>query len=132
MYMRKIKLLPVLAMLLFVATAISAQASKPGAIGGYVKDARNRAPLVEAVITITSNAFEGSKLALTDSSGLYSVGPLPAGVYTVTFEMEGYRTYKQENIVLKEGMSLGVSLQMAREKQAKRKKVEEKVLVEVE
>ena len=121
-----------MAILMIVATSLSAQASKTGSLGGYVKDARNKAPLIEAVITLTSTAFEGSKLALTDSTGLYSVKQLPAGVYTVTFEMEGYRTFTQENIVLKEGMSLGVSLQMAKEKQSKRRKVEEKVEVEVE
>jgi hypothetical protein len=106
-----------------------AQTGKPGAISGYVKDARTKKPLLEAVVSISSTAFEGQKLALTDSTGIYSVRNLPAGTYTVTFEMEGYRKFTQENIVLKEGMSLGVSFQMARDEKAKRTKAAEKIEV---
>ncbi|WP_207495451.1 carboxypeptidase-like regulatory domain-containing protein [Aridibaculum aurantiacum] len=128
--MKSKQLLPMLAIMILVFSAGIAQAPKAGAIGGYVKDARNKAPLIEAVITITSDVFEGSKLALTDSTGLYSVKNLPAGTYSVTFEMEGYRKYKQENIVLKEGNSLGVSLQMAREQKQKVRKVDERIVIE--
>ncbi len=98
-----------------------AQEKKPGTIGGVVKDSRSKSPLNEAVVTLSSDAFKGQKFALTDSSGTYRVSNLPAGNYTISFEMEGYEKFVQENIVLQEGMSLGVSFQMARERKGKKK-----------
>lgn len=120
-------LLFAIACLLFTSAVIAQE--KTGAISGYVKDARTKKPLAEAVVTISSNMFEGQKLALTDSTGIYSVKNLPAGMYTITFEMEGYRKFTQENIALKEGMSLGVSFQMAKEQKTGRTKVTEKLEV---
>ena len=113
--MRKIKVAAMLATIFFLGNTLMAQAGKTGAISGYVKDSHNKNVLIEAVVTITSNAFTGSKFALTDSTGIYSVKNLPAGTYTVSFEMEGYKKFTQENIVLKEGQMIGVSFQMARE-----------------
>ena len=124
--MRKLKILPLLHEMVLIIMTGFAQSTNNAAIGGYVKDARNKTPLIEAVVTISSDAFEGSKFALTDSTGLYSVKNLPPGTYTVSFEMEGYRKFTQENIILKEGMSLGVSFQMAREHKKKPKKLKDK------
>jgi Ca-activated chloride channel family protein len=60
-------------------------------IGGIVKDARTKAPLKEAVITISSDVFKGQKYALTDTTGVYRITNLPPGNYVITFEMEGYK-----------------------------------------
>ncbi|MDB5192307.1 MAG: TonB-dependent receptor [Segetibacter sp.] len=111
-------------------TSVSAKepVKKMALIAGVLKDARTKSPLIEGVITLSSTAFEGRKIALTDSSGTYMVKDLPAGVYTVTFEMEGFRTFTQENIVLKEGMSLGVSFEMVKD----RVKSQEKAVVKTE
>lgn len=96
-----------------------AQEKKMAIISGSVKDARSKAPLNEAVVTLSSDAFKGQKFALTDSTGMYRVSNLPAGSYTIAFEMEGYEKFVQENIVLRQGMSLGVSFQMVKERKAK-------------
>ena len=89
---------------------------KPSSIAGYVKDSRSKTPLVEAVVTISSSAFEGQKFAVTDSTGLYKIMNLPAGIYSVSFEMEGFKKYTQDSVRLTNGMSLGVSFEMARER----------------
>jgi len=107
--------------LLLFATAllfsiVFAQDKKPAIISGIVKDSRTKSPLIEAVITLSSNAFEGQKFALTDSTGKYSVRNLPAGIYTIAFEMEGYEKFTRDSIALNDGMSLGVSFEMARER----------------
>lgn len=113
------RLLPVLFLsILFVAFG---QEKKPAIISGIVKDARSKLPLNEAVITLSSTALEGQKFALTDSTGMYRISNLPAGTYTISFEMEGYEKFTQEDIKLQEGMSLGVSFQMARERRGKDK-----------
>ncbi|MCW3107141.1 MAG: TonB-dependent receptor [Segetibacter sp.] len=119
MHMNLKKLLPaVLATLLFFPAF--AQEKKAAIISGTVKDARSKSPLNEVVVTLSSTAFQGQKFALTDSTGMYRIGNLPAGNYTISFEMEGYEKFTQENIALQEGMSLGVSFQMVKERSRRR------------
>lgn len=108
-------------LLLFFVTAFSffpvfSQEGKQGIISGMIKDAKTKSPLIEAVITLSSNAFEGQKFAITDTSGKYKINNLPTGNYSITFEMEGYEKHVQDNISLKEGMSVAVSYEMAKEK----------------
>lgn len=100
-----------------------AQEKKSAIISGIVKDSRTKTPLNEAVVTLSSDVFTGQKYALTDSTGKYRVSNLPPGNYTISFEMEGYEKFTQENIVLKEGMSLGVSFEMMKERSRRRTKL---------
>jgi hypothetical protein len=108
-------------MLFLLSTAVSlfslaiAQ-KKNGSIAGSVKDANSKTPLIEAVITVSSETLNGKKFAITDSTGNYRVPDLPPGLYSVSFEMEGFRTFTKENIQLADGMSLGVSMEMARDR----------------
>jgi len=101
------------AVLLFVV--VQSQDKRPGIISGNVKDARTKTPLTEAVITLSSNSFEGQKFVVTDSTGMYKVNNLPAGTYKIAFEMEGYEKFVKDNIDLKEGMSLGINYLMVKE-----------------
>jgi Ca-activated chloride channel family protein len=104
-------------LLVFISNA---QDRKPASIGGIVKDARTKAPLKEAVITISSDVFKGQKYALTDTTGVYRITNLPPGNYVITFEMEGYKKFTQESIPVKEGMSVAVSYEMVRDQSAPR------------
>lgn len=108
----------------FFLSAFS-QEKKPAVISGVIKDARTKSPLNEAVITLSSSAFQGQKFALTDSSGKYRIRNLPAGSYTISFEMEGYEKFTQENVEVQEGMSLGVSFEMVKERKGKEKRLKE-------
>lgn len=116
-------------LLIFVAltllfTSAFEQAKRPASISGMISDAHTKLPLNEAVITLSSTAFTGQKFGLTDSTGMYRIGNLPAGNYTISFEMEGYEKFSQNNIVLHEGMSLGVSFEMVKERKRKGKSTE--------
>jgi hypothetical protein len=99
------------------------QEKKTAVISGVLKDARSKTPLNEAVVTVSSSAFQGQKLALTDSTGMYRVSNLPAGNYIIGFEMEGYEKFIQENIALQPGMSVAVSFDMVKARKAKDKKI---------
>ncbi len=118
MVYKKLLLFFVAAFLLF---PVFSQEGKHGIISGVIKDAKTKSPLIEAVITVNSNAFEGQKFAVTDTSGKYKIINLPAGIYSVSFEMEGYEKYVQASITLKEGMSLAVSYEMMKEQKRSRK-----------
>lgn len=108
-------------LLLFFLTAFLffnsfSQEAKPGTISGVINDAQTKSPLIEAVITLSSSAFEGQKFVVTDTTGRYKINNLPAGSYSVSFEMEGYRKYVKDSIILKEGTSVAVSYEMVKEK----------------
>ncbi len=105
---------------LLIITAI-AQDKKLAMISGVVQDSETKLPLVEAVVTLSSDAFKGQKFAITDSSGFYSVKNLPLGIYSISFEMEGYRKFTRDSIRLTEGMSLGASFQMAKDRTDRKK-----------
>jgi hypothetical protein len=94
---------------------VFSQAKKPSVISGTVKDARTKSPLIEAVVTLKSDSFEGEKYAVTDSAGFYQINNLPVGTYTVTFEMEGYEKFTKDGVVISPGTSLGVSFEMIKE-----------------
>ena len=113
-------------LLLFFVTAFSffhvfSQEGKPGIISGLINDAQTKLPLIEAVITLSSNAFQGQKFVVTDTAGRYKINNLPPGNYSIRFEMEGYQKYVQDSIVLKEGTSVAVSYEMVKEKRGRRK-----------
>ncbi len=91
---------------------------KQGVITGIVKDANTKSPITEAVITLSSSAFKGQKLAVTDSAGVYKINNLPPGNYSIMFEMEGYKKFVRDSLTLKDGMSLGVNYEMVKERKS--------------
>jgi Ca-activated chloride channel family protein len=125
--MRFLKIMLLIAALF---TGFMSFAQEPlASIAGSVKDEGTKKPLIEAVITLSSPEFEGKRFAITDSSGNYKVVNLPAGVYTVVFEMEGYSKFIKDNVLLSKGMPLGLSLEMKREIPGNKTMIAEKDLM---
>lgn len=108
-------------LLFFVAAffffSVLARQSK-AIISGTIKDAKTKSPITEAVITLSSDAFKGQKFAVTDSSGTYKINNLPAGNYTIIFEMEGYQKFVRDSITLRDGMSVGINYEMVKERKS--------------
>jgi len=100
---------------------VYAQEKKQAIISGTITDARSKSPVYEAVITVSSSAFKGQKFAITDSTGTYRINNLPAGSYTISFEMEGYEKYSQDNIALQEGGSVAINHQLVKQRGRGRK-----------
>jgi carboxypeptidase family protein len=85
-----------LACLLAFPDLILAQAS----IAGTVKDASG-AVLPAVSVSASSDALiEGTRTALTDGTGQYSIVDLRPGLYTVTFTRAGFNTVKRDGIEL--------------------------------
>src|SRR4029077_17553280 len=73
--------------LLFVSTTALAQTT--GSIGGRVTDSSGAAlPGVSAEATRT--AMQGTRTAVTDSTGAYRLSLLPPGDYSIAFRLEGF------------------------------------------
>ena len=86
----------------------------PGHLTGTVKDAQG-AVLPGVTVTASSPALLGTQSVTTEAGGEYRFPSLPAGTYTLTFELSGFQQQKRENIVLATGQTLTIdtTLQLA-------------------
>ena len=88
----------------FVAIACSAPlaAAQQGAavLSGSVKDVATGAPLADAVVTVTSAALQAEEIAVTDGQGMYRIGNLPPGLYTLRIDKDAYKPYAREALDL--------------------------------
>ncbi|HEX7136857.1 MAG TPA: carboxypeptidase regulatory-like domain-containing protein, partial [Vicinamibacterales bacterium] len=100
----------VLAVLALFSSSALAQMDQ-GHLTGTVTDAQN-AVLPGVTVTATSPALMGGRTAVTEADGKFKIGPVPAGVYTITYELSGFQTAKRVNIVLGLGQTLNVDGQL--------------------
>ncbi len=112
MFNRRGVLVTLLAVCLATLTA-HAQIN-PAHLTGTVKDSQG-AVLPGVTVTATSPALLGAQSVVTEANGEYRFPSLPAGTYTLTFELPGFQTMKRENIVLATGQTLSIdtTLQLA-------------------
>ena len=83
---------------LFLSARVAmAQTAGEGTISGTVKDSTG-ALIAGATVTATNTATNYSTQRTTSSDGLYTIAPLPPGLYTVTVDAKGFKTYRQENL----------------------------------
>lgn len=80
------------------------------AIQGYVADGYTKKPVKGVVISVKS--VKGDKEYVTDANGTFKVGQLPTGEVTIVLEKKGYKTYRREGVLLKEGMNLRLNFDM--------------------
>ncbi|HEX2461573.1 MAG TPA: carboxypeptidase-like regulatory domain-containing protein, partial [Vicinamibacterales bacterium] len=92
--LRRLVLLALACSLMVPALARAQNAS----IAGVVKDASG-AVLPGVTVEVSSPALiEKTRSVVTDGSGQYKVVSLLPGLYTVTFTLSGFSTYKRDEI----------------------------------
>lgn len=94
----------------FVSSLAFAQGS--AVVTGIVTDAATSKPVPDVVITATSPALQGEEVVVTDSSGLYRLGQLPAGVYTLKLEKESFKPYSRTDINVRTDRTVRVNIQL--------------------
>ncbi len=105
------------ARMLVAAAAICAMAAPamaqttPSHLVGVVKDAQG-AVLPGVTVTATSPALIGTQTVVSEANGSYRFPSLPAGVYTLKFDLSGFKTFTRSGIVLALGQTLTVDAQM--------------------
>ena len=82
-----------------VSAKLSAQTAGEGAITGAVTDSTG-AVVPDATVTATNAATSIATERKTSSAGLYTIAPLPVGVYSVTVKANGFKVMKQENLTV--------------------------------
>ena len=104
----------VLAALLSLSTAASAsaQGNPTGTISGRVLSDAGALPGV--TVTATSPNLQGSRTAVTTENGDYILPLLPPGSYSLSFELQGFRTLQQTtNVAVGQAVPVDVSLVVA-------------------
>jgi Carboxypeptidase regulatory-like domain len=110
---RCIRSLLVPALILALVTSAAAQGNPTGTISGRVVDPSGLA-IPGVVVTVASPALQGTRTATTSTNGDYIIPFLPAGDYTVTFELQGFQTLKRTTaLTMAETLPLDVGLTMA-------------------
>jgi len=95
-----VRWIPVLLCTLVVLTpSVAAAQAVTGTILGRVTDSSG-AVIPGATVTLTNTGTTQSRAVVTDSAGEYSAPSLPTGKYTVTAEIQGFKTVTMSNVDL--------------------------------
>ena len=95
-----------------VLLPLTAAAQTGASIAGAATDESN---LVLPGVTVEAASpalIEGSRTAVTDGAGNYTITELRPGTYTVTFTLPGFSTVVREGLELTTGFTANVSVQM--------------------
>lgn len=81
---------------------------------GMVADAVTKKPVQGVTLSIStgSKGEKDRKEFVTDAAGLFKVPQMPPGEVVIVLEKKGYKTYRKENVVIKEGVSLKMNLDL--------------------
>ena len=95
--------------------AAPALAQTTGSLSGQIVDANNQNPVPDAVVIAQSPALQGEQTAVTDTSGTFEITLLPAGVYTLTVQREGYQAFTQSGLTVRLDRTIKVRLSLVPE-----------------
>jgi outer membrane receptor protein involved in Fe transport len=95
------------ALLSFCAAAGAAAQGTSGAIAGRVRDAQG---LVVPGVTVTVTGSQGSRTAVTDDRGAFTVPFLTPGTYRLRVELSGFSPLTREDLIVRLGETTEVAL----------------------
>ena len=94
--------------LIFLPATAWAQA-ETGNIAGVVRDASGAVMPGVTVEAASPVLIEKIRVVATDGQGLYKIVDLRPGVYTVTFSLSGFNTFRREGVELTTGFTATVN-----------------------
>jgi len=110
--MNRFKIFVILVAMLPLSNCVMAGSNTPSdgtkdpILKGSVSDAFSRKPVKGVKIFITSTRDRTEKAYTTDEFGNFMIPKFLPGEVTIVLEKKGYKTYRREKIVLKEGTQL--------------------------
>ena len=111
--MRRIKTRLCLLASLLLATDANAQGNPTGTVSGRVAG-QDGAALPGVTVTAASPNLQGVRSVTTTTVGDYIIPFLPPGQYTLTFELQGFKSAEQPTLVTAAGtVTLDAKLQVA-------------------
>ncbi|MBC7850121.1 MAG: carboxypeptidase regulatory-like domain-containing protein [Chitinophagaceae bacterium] len=116
--MRPSKRLLLITCLILAAFCVQANTNDPKddkkgepSINGYVSDAESKKPVAGVTISIAGKGQDKREIT-TDASGNFKTYQLNPGEVTIILEKKGYRTYRKEGVLIKEGVTLKLTVDM--------------------
>src|SRR5262245_20553393 len=97
--------------LTFLPVTLWAQA-EAGAIAGVVRDASGAVMPGVTVEAASPALIEKVRSVVTDKQGLYQIVELRPGLYTVTFTLPGFSTFRHEGVELTTGFTATVNAEL--------------------
>ena len=107
----KVRFIALAVAVLFIDAAAASAQMQTGEVFGKVTDPSGAA-LPGVAITLTSPVLLQPLVAVTSETGSYQFPRIAIGVYTVRFQLVGFRTIVNEGIRVTVGFSAGVNAQM--------------------
>ena len=107
----KVRLLIGLVLGALLAVPVASSAQQPGEIFGKVTDTSG-AVMPGVTVTLTSPVLLQPQSAITSETGSYRFPGLAIGLYTVRFELPGFRTVIREGIRIEIGFSAQINAQL--------------------
>src|SRR5262245_41908797 len=88
--------------------------AQDGIITGKISDA-SAAVLPGVTVTVTGEQVMGQRTTVSDEAGNYRFGLLPPGVFSVKYELPGFKTLVREGIQMSAGFTatINVNLQVS-------------------
>ena len=93
---------------LLCATAAGAQGVQTAVLTGATTSA-DGAALPGVTVSATSPALLGDRTEVTDVNGVYAIKGLPAGTYSVTFDLDNFQPARREHVILTVGGTIEVN-----------------------
>jgi hypothetical protein len=118
--MRRLKLFILFFGLLPLSNCVFANQNGDGtkepALSGSVSDAISKKPVKGVTISVTTKD-KTEKFVITDDAGQFIIPKLPSGEVTIVLEKKGYKTYRRERVVVKEGTQVKLKFDISNEKE---------------
>ncbi|MCI4445515.1 MAG: TonB-dependent receptor, partial [Candidatus Aminicenantes bacterium] len=99
---------------LFLSAFMFAQVSsqETGSIRGVITDEEGN-PLPGVNIVVTGPSLMGKATDVTRSDGSFRILLLPPGIYTLVAEIQGFKTYREEGIEVRVGLTITRNIKMS-------------------
>src|SRR5687767_14269742 len=82
---------------------------------GSITDASTKKPVAGVLVVVTGSRVSDKREYTTDASGNFKVNQMPSGEITIVLEKKGYKSCRREGIVIKEGLSLRLNIDLKSE-----------------
>lgn len=106
------RVLVLLAAISLAPAVASAQTALAGAIAGVARDTSGGVIPGVTVEAASPALIEKVRVAVTNDQGLYRIVDLRPGVYTVTFTLPGFGTFRREGVELTTGFTATVNAEL--------------------
>lgn len=116
---KKVLLLLAVALPLSLLTRANGGAKGEGktepAMSGSVSDAATKKPVQGVTVSISDSKGKDRREFTTDAFGNFKIPAMPSGEVVIVLEKKGYKTYRKEGVIIKEGVTLKLNFDISYE-----------------